>query len=205
MTSVIGALLVSLLLEDAHVITNVEPMQGPDPTLSAIARSVRVAREPSLTDAYLFGVSGAAFLATVCSNNCNCREWRELSLRIDPALKALGVEFEKLEGGSDDATWARVKASIDDGVPVQVWNLFGDWEDSLLTGYDLGKDLAYGWGALPAGKEYATAKLSEWRKQGISGYIVKRGKPAEGERKALELASLRNVLAFERRPPICGG
>lgn len=205
MTTVIATLIVSLLLEDAHVIPDIEPMQGPDPTLSAVARSIRAASDPSVSDAYLFGVSGVAFLATVCSNNCNCREYRELFLRLDPTLMALGVEFEKLDNATDEASWAKVKASIDDNVPVLIFNLFGDWEDAVLTGYDMGKDLAYGWGAAPAGKEYASTKLSAWRQQGITAYIVHRGKPAEIDRKAIELASLREVIACERRPPICGG
>jgi len=202
--STIAAILVAILLEDAHVIPNIEPMQGPDPTVGALARAIRAANDPAVTDTYLFGVTGAAFLATVCANNCNCREWRELSLRLDPTLRALGVPFEKIEG-SDDATWAKVKASIDDGVPVVGWNPLGDYEDAVITGYDVEKDLLYGWGAKPAGKEYATGKLSEWRSGGMSAYILKKGALPEVDRKALELASLRGILAFERRPEIEGG
>ena len=204
MGSTIAAILVAILLEDAHVIPNIEPMEGPDPTVGALARAIRAANDPAVSDTYLFGVTGAAFLATVCANNCNCREWRELSLRLDPTLKALGVPFEKIEG-SYDATWGKVKASIDDGVPVVGWNALGDYEDAVITGYDVEKDLLYGWGAMPAGKEYATGKLSEWRSGGMSGYIVKRAKLPEVDRKALELASLRGILAFERRPEIEGG
>ncbi len=199
-----AAVLAVVLLEDAHVIPDIDPMQGPDPTVGALARAIRAADDPDLTDTYLFGVTGAAFLATVCANNCNCREWRELSLRLEPTLKALGVPYEKFEG-SDDATWAKVKASIDDGVPVVGWNAFGDYEDAVICGYDVAQDLLYGWGALAAGKEYATGKLSEWRSGGMSGYIVKRGKLPEVDRNALELEVLRGVLAFERRPEIEGG
>ncbi len=44
-------------------IEGVERMEGPDPTLPALARAIRIAVDPGLSDADLFGITGAAFLA----------------------------------------------------------------------------------------------------------------------------------------------
>ena len=58
------------------VIERVEPMEGPDPLLKSLGRAIRIAVDPSITDDYLHGISGSAFLATVCANNCTCRDFR---------------------------------------------------------------------------------------------------------------------------------
>lgn len=186
------------------IIPGIERMEGPDPTMAALARAVRAAVDPAVTDEYMFGISGVAFLATVCANNCNCRDYRELSLRIEPGLRRIAVTSQYWKEGGPEA-WEDIRKSIDDGVPVVVFNLFGDYEDALLTGYDLDKDLAYGWGAAPAGKEYATAKLSEWKGQPIYAYVVRRARRAALDLKAIELEALSGALALAARPAIEGG
>jgi hypothetical protein len=187
-----------------YIITGVEPMEGPDPLVQSLGRAVRIAVDPAITDAYLGGISGSAFLATVCANNCNCRDYRELTLAVDPALAALGITFEHFEKG-DDACWERIKASIADGVPVVGWNPFGDFQDTLICGYDEEKDLLYGWSTKPEGKEYTTGSLSKWRGEGIFGYIVSRGAKEKIDRKKLESAQLALVVRSAHRPAIEGG
>jgi len=187
-----------------HVIPEIPPLPGPDPLVKAIGRAVRVAADPALSDDYLFGVTGGAFLATVCSNNCNCRDYRELSLSVDPALDALGLRVERFDG-TDDATWLRVKASLADGVPVVAWNPFGDFEDALLTGYDEGNDLLYGWSPGTEGEDYAQAPLSKWRAAGMSGYLFGRGLRDGVDRRAVQASRLAVAVRMAHRPPIEGG
>ena len=60
--------------------------------------------DPELSEAYLFGISGTAFLATVCANNCNCRDFREMYTLIDGTLdvpkgERLEVEVGRLHEG----------------------------------------------------------------------------------------------------------
>jgi hypothetical protein len=186
-----------------HVIDGVEPMEGPDPFVKAFARIVRTATGSKMTDDYLYGVSGAAFLATVCSNNCTCRDYRELVNQMEPTLTALGLTFEHFEG-NDPAIWDRIRASIDDGVPVLAWNLFGDFEDSLLTGYDEEKDRVYGWGVAPAGDEYHTGSLESWRSGGMYGFIVERG-AKEVDAGKIERERLTLALEMAHRAPLEGG
>ncbi len=188
----------------ARVAQAIEPLQGPDPTLPALARVIRIAADPALSDDDLQGLTGAAFLATVCSNNCNCREWRELALRIGPALTVLGISFEQMTGG-DDAAWERVKGSIADGVPVVLWNAFGDHEDALVTGYDLDADLLRGYGVSAAGAGEREGKLSAWKAGGIHGFIVRRGKGDVGDRLRLELDAIDFAVAAALRPALEGG
>ena len=115
------------------VIEGVAPMTGRDAMVKGLTRILRVTMDPKLSEEYLFGISGTAFLATVCANNCNCRDFRELYLAINPTLKALGVEYEYFEG-KDAAIWDRIRASIDAGIPVTAWGLFGDGRLLLSMG-----------------------------------------------------------------------
>ena len=187
------------------IVPGIERLEGPDPTMAALARAVRAAVPPGVTDDYMYGISGVAFLATVCSNNCNCRDYRELALRIEPGLRRLGLGYKHYEEGGA-AAWEDIRESIDDGVPVVVFNLFGDYEDAVLTGYDLDKDLVYGWGAAPSpGAEYATAKLSAWKSEPIYAWVVRRGRQAALDLKAIEREALAGALALAARPPIEGG
>ena len=48
-----------------HVIEGVEPMEGPDPLVKSLGRAIRTAVDPTISDDYLAGISGSAFLATV--------------------------------------------------------------------------------------------------------------------------------------------
>lgn len=190
------------------MIPDVEPMPGPDGLTKGLARAIRIAVDPDLTDDDLFGISGNAFLATVCANNCNCRDFREMILRVRPTLDALGIGYEYVEG-KDEAIWTRIKASIDGGVPVTAWNLFGDFEDALLVGYDEEQDLAYGRGAgagAGAGDtEYTTTPLSRWKAGGMYGFIVRRGPKKAVDRARLERAQLRAALMLAHRPALEGG
>jgi len=188
------------------VIEGVEPMGGPDPLVKSLGRAIRIAVDPSITDDYLAGISGSAFLATVCANNCNCRDYRELSLCVEPALTALGIKFEHFEfPGGDASCWERIKASIADGVPVVGWSPFGDGQDTLITGYDEEKDLVYGWSSAPAGREYVTGSLNKWKSEGMFGYLVSRGPKPEVDRKQLEAAQLAFAVQMAHRPPLEGG
>lgn len=199
----LGGAVTGVRADDSKVIEGIPPLAGPDPTLAALARAVRVATDATVSDAYLFGVSGAAFLATVCANNCNCRDYRELSLRTDPTLRRLGVKFVHIQDGGPEA-WERMRRSIDDGVPVVAMNLFGDYEDALLVGYDEKQDLAYGWG-VAAGERYATTKLSAWKSQPISGWVVERGRTAHDAPESIERDALALAVADAERPAIEGG
>ena len=185
------------------VIEGVAPMTGRDAMVKGLTRILRVTMDPKLSEEYLFGISGAAFLATVCANNCNCRDFRELYNGVNPALKALGVEYEYFEG-KDPAIWDRIRASIDAGIPVTAWGLFGDGGDAILVGYDLEKDLAFGWGIGPAGEEYASAPLSKWKAGGMYGYIVK-GVAGIADRAALERKQLEIAVRMAHRAALEGG
>jgi hypothetical protein len=185
------------------VIQGVESLSGPAPLVPSLGRTVRAAVDPSISDDYLAGVSGVAFLATVCANNCTCRDYREMALVLNPALEALGIGFEHFEKG-DDACWERIKASIADGVPVVAWNPFGDYEDTLICGYDEEKDELYGWSTKPE-DSYATGSISKWRGGGMFGYIIHRGAKDGVERKKLELEQLAQVVRMDHRPAIEGG
>jgi len=188
------------------VIDGVEPMEGADPLVKSLGRAIRIAVDPSISDSYLHGISGSAFLATVCANNCTCRDFRERDLAVKPALTALGIKFEHFEfPGGDADCWERIKASIADGVPVVGWSPFGDKKDTLITGYDEEKDLLYGWSSEPAGKEYTTGSLSKWKGVGMFGYIVSRGPKLSIDRKKLESAGLALAVKMAHRPAIEGG
>ena len=196
--------LLLLAVPARHVIPDVPPMAGPDPLVPALARAIRIAADPAITDDYLYGVTGAAFLATVCSNNCTCRDYRDLVNEAKPALGALGLAVEPFDG-SDDELWERIRKSIEDGVPVVAWNAFGDFEDSLITGYDEERDLLYGRSAANAGDAYAEAPLTKWREGGMYGLLVRRGVREGVDRGAVERAQLGVAVRMERRPPIEGG
>jgi len=186
-----------------HVIPDVEPVSGPDPMVRILARILRIAVDPGITDDDLYGLTGAAFLSTVCANNCTCRDFRELTIAVQHGLAEMGVSFEHFEEDGPEV-WKRIKRSVADGVPVLAWNLFGDYEDGLLTGYDEEKDLVRGWGVEPSGEEYREASLSKWRSGGLFGFIVERGEIA-ADRKALEDGALALIVRRMRRPPLEGG
>ena len=185
-----------------HVIEGIAPMSGREAMVKALTRALRVTLDPKLSEDYLFGITGTAFLATVCANNCNCRDFRELYSAINPTLDALGVPYEYFEG-KDEAIWGRIKASIAAGVPVTAWNLFGDKGDAALVGYDEEKDLAYGWGIQPGGPAYMTAPLSKWKAEGMYGYLVRPGEKID--RKALERKQLELVVRMAHRAALEGG
>ena len=186
-----------------QVIEGIAPMQGRDAMIKALTRALRVTTDPDLSEDYLFGVSGTAFLATVCANNCTCRDFREVYTGVNTTLTALGVEYEYFEG-KDPAIWDRIKASIARGVPVTAWGLYGDGGDAVLVGYDEEKDLAYGWGVKTPGKEYMTAPLSKWRASGMYGYRLE-GKSKGVDRKSLEREQLMHVVRMAHRAPLEGG
>ena len=185
------------------IILDVEPVGGRDPMVRCLARIIRIAVDQTLTDDDLYGLSGIAFLATVCANNCTCRDFRELAISVEYTMKKMGISFEHFEG-NDAAIWDRIKTSIDDGVPVLAWNILGDFADGLMTGYDEEKDLVYGWGTKSAGKEYDTGSLSEWKGGGMYGTIIHRGKK-KLVTKELEREQLGLIVRMMRRPAMEGG
>lgn len=188
-----------LALQDRKMIEDVEPLRGTDPLLGGIARAIRIAADPKVTDASVAGVSGAAFLAAVCSNNCSCRDYRELFPRLRAGVAALGVTMEFLEW-ADASAWTRIKASIDDGVPVVAWNALGDEQDAVVVGYDEPKDELV---ALSAEKR-ATGKLSTWKEGGILAFLVRRGRK-EVDRAKVDREAIRAAVALAHRAPLEGG
>ncbi|MEN8150603.1 MAG: hypothetical protein ABFS86_12325 [Planctomycetota bacterium] len=185
-----------------HVIEGVAPLQGRDVMVKGITRALRVVYDPDLSEDYLFGLSGLAFSATVCANNCTCRDFREMYTSIDATLDALGVPYEFLEG-KDPAIWEKMKASIAAGVPVTAWGLFGDRCDAAMVGYDEEKDLAYGWGMKPDGKEYMSASLSKFTGGWMSSYVLAPAKKTD--RAALERTRLEHVVRMAHRASLEGG
>ena len=185
-----------------HVIEGVAPMQGRDAMVKGITRALRVVLDPELSEDYLFGLSGLAFSATVCANNCTCRDFREMYTGINSTLDALGVPYEFLEG-KDPAIWQRMKASIAAGIPVTAWGLYSDGGDAVMVGYDEEKDLAFGWGMKPGGKEYMSASLSKFTGGWMSSYALKPAKKMD--RKALERERLVHVVRMAHRAPLEGG
>jgi len=181
-------------------------IEGPACALSSLARALEPSGLRGLPAFYLRGLSGDAMLATVCQNNCGCRDYREMQVRVMPVLDLLGLEAEYVaepEIGTEVA-WARVKASLDAGIPVVVFNLFGDQEDVPLVGYDEDADLA--WGLRSDGsKDYASVPLGAWRAQMIFGHIVRKRGESDIDLRALEMQMLLAAVAAERRPLLDGG
>ena len=128
---------------------------------------------------------------------------------VDEAARILEEAKEKERSlvleAKEEGIWERIRKSIDDNVPVTAWNLFGDFESALMVGYDLEKDLAYGWGQRTGGKEYATANLSKWKSGGMYGYIIHRKREKVDSRREREIRSLRDVIRQAHRPAIEGG
>jgi hypothetical protein len=187
---------------EKKIIEGVKPFPGPQPAMKIMARMVRMAVDPTFTDDEMFGLSGTAFLATVCANNCTCRDFREMSIHWKALFKDLGISYEDFDG-KDEAIWTKIKASIDQGVPVLAWNLFGDHDDAILLGYDLDADEACGLGRAHDGAPAKTS-LSKWKAGGMWGYIVHPGKKTL-DRAAVWPKRLHDIVLLALRPPLEGG
>jgi hypothetical protein len=191
---------------EAVLIEGVKGVVGPECGALAITRALNAGLDANLPDHDLEGFSGIAFLATVCQNNCLCRDYREATVRLQDAVRALGYEITHLNPKTmtKEEIWGLVRGSLDRGVPAVVFNLFGMGEDVPLVGIDEAKDLA--WGMKPgAGDEPRSTSLSNWRSQEIWGYVVGPGSGKPVDRRKLERERLLEVVAAAFRPRLDGG
>jgi hypothetical protein len=189
------------------MIPGVKGIEGSGTGAIAFTRALNAGFGAKLPDPYLEGFSGIAFLATVCQNNCLCRDYREADVRLAGAVRALGYDVTHLDGGktvSNEKAWALIRSSLDRGVPAVAFNLFGGWQDAPLVGIDEGKDLL--WGMQPGrGDEPRSTSLSTWRSADIWGYVIGPEVRKDVDRRALELERLLAVVAAAYRPILRGG
>ncbi|MBI4616878.1 MAG: hypothetical protein HY720_24910 [Planctomycetes bacterium] len=189
------------------MIPDVPPLPaGPDCTMDSLTRAVNAGYGEGLPDHYLPGLSGVAFLATVCQDHCLCRDYREIAFRWAPALDGLGYASRYVDGAKipPDEAWRALADSLGRGVPAVAFNLFGDMEDEPLVGYDEEKDLL--WGVKPGGgAEYDSVPLSTWRSQTVFGYVVEARREGTVDRRRVERDRLVEVVAAAVRPPLEGG
>jgi hypothetical protein len=192
--------------EEPVLIEGVTGVEGPECSADAIQAALNAGLDAKLPPHYLEGISGIAFLATVCQNNCLCRDYREATVRLRGAVRALGYEVIYLDGKTTpkEEAWRLIRDSLERGVPPVVFNLFGDWEDTPLVGIDEEKDLA--WGMQPGkGDEPRSTSLSRWKSGQIWGYVLGPGNAEEVDRRALERERMLEVVAAAFRPGLDGG
>ena len=155
---------------------------------------------------HVMGVTGAAFRLTVHCNPWDPGSYSARAMAPDPAapirraFEAVGRAYTLCEMSSEGDDAARIKTSIDIGLPVLAHGVVGPSDCSIVTGYDEDGAVLMGWSTyqdIPFDHDEAPDATGYFRKHGwhanTRGYILlgdrvnRRPLPAV-HRDALELA-----------------
>jgi HEAT repeat protein len=158
---------------------------------------------PDLALEDVLAVSGFAFRATECANDCACREWREEALSIPAAARTLGVEAERIDLSRvpPEVAFKRLHASLQAG---RAAFYVGPNETGVVFGTKATPPLFFV-RALASGERHDEARPASQLSELWELTLLEPAKqPLVLDRDARELLVLTHALAHAQRPPARG-
>jgi hypothetical protein len=166
--------------------------------------------EPVAYD-YVMGTSGVAFRFTLNPGewdfaNCSIQNIApDQYAPIRRAFEAVGYACQIFTPGGFEEDFARIKDSIDRGVPVPAFQIVGPSDCSLITGYDEGGQVLLGWSTyqnIPQDHNIPPDSTGYFRKPGwhenTTGYMLIGEKIAPPPLKTTYMEALRWGVSLMR-------
>lgn len=162
---------------------------------------------------YVMGTCGAAFRFTLNPGKWDFTNYRIANVCADPsepvrrAFQGIGYGCTIWERGTKQADAARIRDSIERGVPVLAFRVVGPSDVCIITGYDEGADVLLGWSTFQDIRDDHNIPhdvTGYFRKPGwhenIPGYILIGAKMQRASAREIYLDALKWAIHLMRTP-----